>query len=56
MIKYCFKLIMTWLSIETIYEVCLPLHNAGNKVKVRPVNHFCDVTIPLNSKPMRSIK
>ena len=38
------------LSIETIYEVCLPLHNAGNKVsckQVRPVNHFCDVTIPL---------
>ena len=36
------------LSIETIYEVCLPLHNAGNKVsckQVRPVNHFCDVTI-----------
>ena len=38
------------LSIETIYEVCLPLHNAGNKVsckQVRPFNHFCDVTIPL---------
>ena len=38
------------LSIETIYEVCLLLHNAGNKVsckQVRPVNHFCDVTIPL---------
>ena len=30
--------------------MCLPLHNAGNKVsckQVRPVNHFCDVTIPL---------
>ena len=38
------------LSIETIYKVCLPLHNEGNKVsckQVRPVNHFCDVTIPL---------
>ena len=37
------------LSIEAIYEVCLPLHNTGNKVsckQVRPVNHFCDVTIP----------
>ena len=47
------------LSIETIYEVCLPLHNAGNKVsckQVRPVNHFCDVTIPLNSQPIRSIE
>ena len=38
------------LSIETMNEVCLPLHNTGNKVsckQVRPVNHFCDVTIPL---------
>ena len=38
------------LSIETINEVCLPLHNAGNKIsckQVRPVNYFCDVTIPL---------
>ena len=38
------------LSFETIYEVCLPLHNVGNKVsckQVRPVNRFCDVTIPL---------
>ena len=36
------------LSIEIICEMCLPLHNAGNKVsckQVRPVNHFC-VTIP----------
>ena len=44
------------LSIETIYEVCLPLNNAGNKVsckQVRPVNHFCDVTIPLNSQSDR---
>ena len=38
------------LPIETIYEVRLPLHNAGNKVsckQVKSVNHFCDVTIPL---------
>ena len=36
------------LSIETIYEVCIPLHNASNKVsckQVSPANHFCDVTI-----------